>query len=132
MAVRGFFSDTRLTLSQSESVTAVPYVRGLVYLPVLDRRAAVDFLIDTGADTSVLHPQDSLRLLTVDEIKALPNAVAFGGAVEGSPTTRSMPFSRSFMTMDGFTPCVERCTWPNLHTTKWSNHFSVETRSNTS
>lgn len=43
----------------------------------------VDFLVDTGADATVLHPQDSLRLLLAEEIQALPYPVPFGGAGAG-------------------------------------------------
>lgn len=58
----------------------MPYVRCLVYLPNFDRRAIVDFLLDTGADVTVLHPQDSLRLLSENEISALPNPSPMAGA----------------------------------------------------
>lgn len=85
MAVRGFFSDTRLTLGSPPTEIAVPYVWCRVYLPNLDRRALVPFLIDTGADHTVLHPQDSLRLLGSDEIRASPDPIAFGGAGAGTP-----------------------------------------------
>lgn len=85
MPIRGFFSDTRLArLGGGQPPTAVPYVLATVYLPQFDRRATVTFLIDTGADVTILHPQDSLRLLVQHEILSLPNPQPIGGAGAGA------------------------------------------------
>jgi hypothetical protein len=86
MAIRGFFSDTRLVLGgpgSSPSPAALPYVWSTVHLPAYHRRALVAFLIDTGADVTTLHPQDGLRLLLPAEISRMPNPAAIGGAGAG-------------------------------------------------
>ena len=87
MAVRGFFSDTRLVLGDPAgsytAPAALPYVWTIVHLPAFDRRALVTFLIDTGADVTTLHPQDSLRLLSPSEFSGLTKPVALGGAGAG-------------------------------------------------
>jgi hypothetical protein len=44
-------------------------VRVLLYIPGLTRRwAAVDFLLDTGASTSCVHPRDATARLGIDAI----------------------------------------------------------------
>jgi hypothetical protein len=60
-------------------------VSAIVYLPAFGARAAVTFLLDTGADVTVLHPQDSLRLLTASQIRGLSNPLSIGGAGAGQP-----------------------------------------------
>jgi len=39
-----------------------PYLEALVFLPRLNLSGGVSFLVDTGADQSVLMPTDALRL----------------------------------------------------------------------
>jgi predicted aspartyl protease len=50
--IRGRFGDT----------TTSPYVEASVYLPRLNIRGYVSFLVDTGASGSVLMPPDSKKL----------------------------------------------------------------------
>ena len=90
MAIRGFFNDAHIVLSRPTgsggpppAPTAVPYVWAIVHLLKFSRRALVPFLIDTGADATTIHPQDSLRVCSESEIKALGNPTAFGGAGAG-------------------------------------------------
>ena len=45
-----------------DSVYGRPYVQGRLYLPRLRVFGYVDFLVDTGADTSRLHPRDATVL----------------------------------------------------------------------
>lgn len=54
--IKGFFSPA------SHDVPA-PYVRALVYLPRFRASRWAEFLVDTGADATCLHPKDSLLLL---------------------------------------------------------------------
>ena len=54
MAIRGYFNP-----SYQEPA---PYVRASVYLPRLGVGNRVDFLLDTGADATTLHPRDAGRL----------------------------------------------------------------------
>lgn len=37
-------------------------LNAFLYVPCIDRQVTLQFLVDTGADVSVLHPQDSNRL----------------------------------------------------------------------
>ena len=39
-----------------------PYIEAKIYLPGLGISGEISFLVDTGADTSLLAPSDSLRL----------------------------------------------------------------------
>lgn len=89
MPIRGFFSDNYIHLNAPpgapphQAHTAVPYVLAVVHLRVFNRRVLVPFLLDTGADATTLHPQDSLRIVSDVEIKALGSASPFGGAGQG-------------------------------------------------
>lgn len=89
MAIRGFFSDSHILLNlppgstAAPALTAAPYVWATVHLVKFNRRALVPFLLDTGADATTLHPQDSLRIATEAEIKALGSPSPFGGAGAG-------------------------------------------------
>lgn len=90
MVIRGFFSNIYLTLSSQAgndvtAPTAVPYVRAGIYAPSIKKWVVSSFLIDTGADATIIHPQDSLRLYTRTQINSLPNPTMFGGAGAGKP-----------------------------------------------
>jgi hypothetical protein len=50
--LRGRFGDT----------SGRPYLEGRLVLPRLNIAGDVSFLVDTGADTSVLHPADAMRM----------------------------------------------------------------------
>ena len=54
MAINGYFKP-----SHQEPA---PYVSGSVYLPRLGVGDRVDFLLDTGADATTLHPRDAGKL----------------------------------------------------------------------
>ena len=55
MTVQGFFSDVHLVFGEPSSQTPVPYVSALVELPQFGQIQTVNFLLDTGADFSVLN-----------------------------------------------------------------------------
>jgi len=81
----------------------VPYVRAILHLPAFNRRIVIQFLIDTGADATTIHPQDSLRLLAPAEIKALGGAIPFGGAGAGKshhPSESELIFMRTNGTLE--------------------------------
>lgn len=87
MTINGIFSPTHL-LRSDPALTAVPLVEAYVYLPVLQKGVTLQFLVDTGADMTVLHPQDSLRLLpTAADWNAIDHyeTKAVGGAGHGLP-----------------------------------------------
>lgn len=84
MAIRGFFSDTHLNTSPDPATpTSVPYVRAVITIPSTGKSVTASFLIDTGADMTVIHPQDGLRLFSAAEIIAIPNPIGVGGAGHG-------------------------------------------------
>ena len=49
-----------------------PYVRGRLSLPRLAIAGEVDFLIDTGASSTTLHPRDGVRLRCPFDALVLP------------------------------------------------------------
>lgn len=61
--IRGLFSPTHLGKNDL-APTPVPLLNAFLYVPSIDRRVTLKFLVDTGADISVLHPFDSTRLAT--------------------------------------------------------------------
>lgn len=85
--IRGFFSPTHLGKTDP-AATEVPLLDAFLYLPSIDAHVSLQFLVDTGADVSVLHARDSLRLIQSepewDVIRAYP-AEDFGGAGAGRP-----------------------------------------------
>ena len=63
-----------------ESTTGRPYLEGHVYLPRLQVRGSTSFLVDTGADTSFLHPADGIRLgLDYSQLQEPTESVGIGG-----------------------------------------------------
>jgi hypothetical protein len=66
MTVRGFFSQTHI-LRSVLAPTPVPLVNAFIYVSDLGLGAPLQFLVDSGADITVLHPHDSVRLLKTPE-----------------------------------------------------------------
>ena len=64
--------------------TGRPYIRGRLILPRLNLQGDVGFLVDTGADFSVLHPTDGVDLGI--------NFSALGGRSEGMGVGGSVPY----------------------------------------
>lgn len=54
-----------------------PFVQGRLVIPRLDIDGYVDFLVDTGADTTCLHPDDGIQLNC--PFDRLANPIGFGG-----------------------------------------------------
>ncbi|MCH7698838.1 MAG: hypothetical protein IH865_07870 [Chloroflexi bacterium] len=82
MAIRGFFSKTHLT-PNPDTPTSVPYVHAEILIPSTGKSVIASFLIDTGADMTVIHPQDGLRLFSAAQITAIPGPIDVGGAGHG-------------------------------------------------
>ena len=55
-----------------------PYIQGRLFLPRISVDGYIDFLVDTGADTTCLHPRDAKRLKT--PFSKLRNPVSVDGA----------------------------------------------------
>ena len=66
-AVLGRFGDS----------TGRPFLEGRLIIPRLGITADISFLVDTGADISVLMPDDSVRIGL--DFKDLPNSTSIGG-----------------------------------------------------
>jgi hypothetical protein len=85
--IRGFFSPTHLGVA-NPACTAVPLIDAFLWLPATNTSIALQFLVDSGADMTVLHPQDSLRLLqTAADWSRVRDAgsVRLGGAGQNLP-----------------------------------------------
>ena len=58
-----------------------PYVEGRVYFPRFDLEGDVSFLVDTGADASLLNPGDVVRIgVNIDLLAGSAESVGLGGA----------------------------------------------------
>jgi len=76
-------------------ITGRPFVRGTIAIPRLRTLLNTVFLVDTGADVSVLNPADALALGIQDS--ALTHSVDVGG-VTGRSQYRREPATFSFQT----------------------------------
>lgn len=57
-----------------------PYIEGRIYLPRLNVRSNISFLVDTGADRSLLMPLDGTRMgLDYNQLAGNQEAVGIGG-----------------------------------------------------
>ena len=64
------------------SLTPAPYVEATVYLPRLQVSNRVDFLIDTGADRTCIHPVD-MEKLNIDYRRLRRNNLITGSGIGG-------------------------------------------------
>lgn len=80
MTIRGFFSETRLVSGNPALLSAVPYIRTFVELLPFGALDEVVFLVDTGADMTVINPQDGLRLVPPEAWSRLTSPLRLGGA----------------------------------------------------
>lgn len=62
---------------------SAPYIQAAVYLPRLGVRGLVHFLVDTGADKTILHPAD-IDALRIDLSMLDPNTLSQSYGVGGS------------------------------------------------
>ena len=57
-----------------------PFLRGIVRVPLFGIQQPVEFLVDTGADTSALMPRDSVRLgIPFTQLARGPGSIGIGG-----------------------------------------------------
>lgn len=75
-----------------------PYVRAVIMLEGLNRPRPVDFLVDTGADSTCLHPRDVLAL-GVDpgilDFKRVRGSQGIGGSLDYIPHNAVLIFGQS-------------------------------------
>lgn len=80
--IRGLYGGRHLGRS-ANAVTPVPFLEGLLWLPEFDVDRRVIFLVDTGADLTVLHPRDSDEMLLPEHWAAIrtkpPRRIAGAG-----------------------------------------------------
>ncbi len=66
-----------------EEVTGRPYLKGRLFLPRLQVRQDLDFIVDTGADSTVLMPGDGLSAgLDYSMLRGTTTSLGLGGASE--------------------------------------------------
>ena len=71
--IEGRFGDT----------SGRPYVEGRVYFPRFDLEGDVSFLVDTGADASLLNPGDMVRMgVDLGLLEGSAESVGLGGAIQ--------------------------------------------------
>ncbi len=72
MTLAGRFGDT----------SGRPYVEGILYFPRFKLKGEVSFLVDTGADRSIISPSDTLRLgVNFDLLSDESESLGIGGAL---------------------------------------------------
>ena len=59
-----------------------PYVEGRLYLPRFDLAGDISFLVDTGADASLVNPGDALRIgVDIARLGGQAELVGLGGSI---------------------------------------------------
>ena len=111
--IRGSVDDT----------SGIPYVDGLLDLPGLNVSGRIQFLVDTGADTTLLLPSD-LRLLGINYAN-LPGRPDTSASIGGVVSAKKVPAVISFtgdrqnlyvyrMDISVLEPRAELREWPSL------------------
>lgn len=86
MVVFGYYSRS--------DIPPAPYIRMQLRLPTLGAAAEIDFLIDTGADTTTLLPSDIAKLGIV--VVAIPGHSEKASGTGGEASFKSVPASLEF------------------------------------
>ena len=60
-----------------------PYIQGRLFIPGLNVSGDIAFLVDTGADSTALHPRDGIRLnLPYDKLTRSIDIGGIGGSIK--------------------------------------------------
>ena len=82
-----------------------PYVNAELFLPRLRLSGVVSFLVDTGSDSTILHPPDMARVgIRVSELRGKSGSRGIGGPGDAYPETARLLFEDA----DGVTPYFYR------------------------
>src|SRR5437870_2566243 len=64
------------------AISGRPYMEGRLYLPRLGIQGSISFLLDTGADYSMLMPADAVRLgVPFDQLQGDSQPAGIGGSI---------------------------------------------------
>lgn len=82
--LKGRFGDT----------SGRPYMEGRLYFPRLKIQGDISFLLDTGADSSMLMPADAIRIgIPFDQLEGDIEAAGIGGTVHCYPERAVLVFT---------------------------------------
>src|SRR5258708_14388961 len=85
------------------STTGRPYIEGRLYLPRLQVSGNISFLVDTGADQSMLMPADSVRLrVPFDRLTGDSETFGIGGSVHSYVEEAIVIFSDPNVALHGY------------------------------
>lgn len=72
-----------MLLGRFGDTTGCPYIEGRLILPRLNIRGDISFLADTGADQTLIHPLDGLRIgMDYSALSDTSESVGVGGIVD--------------------------------------------------
>ena len=77
-----------------EAITGGPFIQGSVALPGIARVTEISFLVDTGADTTMLLPQDSGGMGI--DFDLLPGRIERSTGLGGVARVKTLPATVSF------------------------------------
>ena len=76
------------------NTSGAPYLEGRIVLPRLGARGLISFLVDTGADASIIMPADSLKLgIDYKSLKDPTTSQGIGGLAHGFNEVGVLSFS---------------------------------------
>jgi hypothetical protein len=90
-----------------------PYCQGLLFIPKLNIKSPIDFIVDTGSDVTTLNPGDGKRI-KVDYSKLSFSEPTLG--VDSSHNAAMLPAIIAFTSTEGILPVY----YIGLHITPYS------------
>jgi len=66
-----------IVTGEFDSIYRRPYVQGLLFIPRLRKNRRIDFLVDTGSDSTILNPSDGV-MMDIDYGKLRYNSDIYG------------------------------------------------------